>query len=386
MIPYGRHKIYPEDIDAVTAVLKNSLLTQGEQVPQFERAVCEYTGAQYGVACNSGTSGLHLACLALGVKEGDIVWTVPNSFAASANCARYCGADIDFVDIDPQTRNLCLNHLSQKLNEASKHNTLPKAIIVVHFAGHSCEMASIAALTEPFGIALIEDAAHALGGKDAHGNVVGKCTYSLMTVLSFHPVKSITSAEGGMVLTNDANLATLLRRYATHGITRDESLFNDENRDQPWFYTQLELGYNYRLSDLHAALGRSQMMRLDRFVSARSALAKQYDDLLAELPIKRPLLDENSAWHLYTIELVCHEREAVFKALRERGIGVNVHYIPIHFHPYYKALGFTKGMFPNAETYYKNVITLPLFPTMTNEEQRKVVTQLTEVLKSEVSE
>ncbi|QDG37685.1 UDP-4-amino-4,6-dideoxy-N-acetyl-beta-L-altrosamine transaminase [Alteromonas mediterranea] len=386
MIPYGRHKIFPEDINAVTAVLKDSLLTQGEQVPQFEQAVCAYTGAGYGVACNSGTSGLHLACLVLGVKEGDIVWTVPNSFAASANCARYCGAVIDFVDIDPQTRNLCLNHLSQKLNEAAENNTLPKALVVVHFAGHICDMASIAALTKPFGIALIEDAAHALGGKDARGNAVGRCTYSLMTVLSFHPVKSITSAEGGMVLTNDASLATLLRRYATHGITRDESLFEAENRDQPWFYTQLELGYNYRLSDLHAALGRSQMMRLDTFVSARLALAKQYDDLLAELPIKRPLLDENSAWHLYTIELVCHEREAVFNALRARGIGVNVHYIPIHFHPYYKALGFTKGMFPNAETYYKNVITLPLFPTMTDEEQREVVTQLTEVLKSEVLE
>lgn len=380
MIPYGKHKLYPEDIAAVTDVLENEFLTQGQQVPLFEQAVCNYTGATHAVACNSGTSGLHIACLAIGVKPGDMVWTVPNSFAASANCARYCGADIDFIDIDPLTRNLSLAALTHKLHFAAAENRIPKAIIVVHFAGSSCDMAEIAALTEPYGIALIEDAAHALGAKDAEGHYVGQCKYSAMTVLSFHPVKSITSAEGGMVLTNDEELAVLLRRYASHGITRDAAAVGSEHQHEPWFYAQLELGFNYRLSDLHAALGRVQMAHLDEFVAKRLALAKIYDKALDALPVSKPLLDENSAWHLYMIELNRHDRKAVFLQLRERGIGVNVHYIPIHLHPYYQKLGFAPGQFPCAEAYYENALTLPLFPAMSADVQQTVIRQLREVL------
>jgi len=380
MIPYGKHSIFPEDIEAVTKVLQDGFLTQGEQTPLFEKAVSNYTGARYGVACNSGTSGLHIACLAAGVSRGDLVWTVPNSFAASANCARYCGADVDFVDIDPLTRNLSVSALEDKLKVAIKNRRLPKLLIVVHFAGSSCDMAAIAKLTTPLGIALIEDAAHALGGKDSEGNKVGACKYSLMSVLSFHPVKSITSAEGGMVVTNDEKVATLLCRYRSHGISRDPHLFEEAHLDEPWFYAQYELGFNYRLSDLHAVLGLSQLNRLDEFVSLRRGLAQRYNTLLDSLPVKKPTFDENSAWHLYMIEVPEHDRKRVFNQMRERGVGVNVHYIPIHLHPYYRNLGFKVGQFPNAEQYYSHALTLPLYPSLKQEEQHFVVSQLEEIL------
>ncbi len=380
MIPYGKHTLFPDDIDAVTQVLEQGFLTQGQQVPAFERALCDYTGAAFAVACNSGTSGLHIACLAAGVTSGDVVWTVPNSFAASANCGRYCGAEVDFVDIDPVTRNLCTASLVDKLHLAAAENKIPKVIIVVHFAGSSCDMAEIAAITEPFGITLIEDAAHALGAKDAQGHIVGAGKYSTMTVLSFHPVKSITSAEGGAVLTNDDELAALLRRYASHGITRDPSMLGDAHQDEPWFYAQFELGFNYRLSDVHAALGLSQLKHLDNFVARRYALAQVYHEALADLPVIRPVLDPNSAWHLYMIELTEHDRKQVFNVLRERGVGVNVHYIPIHLHPYYQQLGFRSGQFPNAEHYYSRALTLPLFPALSADNQMEVITQLSEVL------
>ncbi|CAD5285963.1 UDP-4-amino-4, 6-dideoxy-N-acetyl-beta-L-altrosamine transaminase [Alteromonas sp. 38] len=380
MIPYGRHKIFPEDITAVSEVLKEGFLTQGEQVPLFEKAVCDYTGANFAVACNSGTSGLHAACLAAGITTGDLVWTVPNSFVASANCARYCGADIDFIDIDPKTRNLCVAKLFEKLQLAVAVNKLPKAIVVVHFAGSSCDMAAISSLTTQYGIVLIEDAAHALGGADQYGNKVGLCKYSAMTVFSFHPVKSITSAEGGMVLTNDEATATLLRRYISHGICRDNTLFDDNHKGEPWYYAQFELGFNYRLSDIHAALGRSQLKHLDDFVLSRFTLAKRYDELLEGLPIVRPILDAKSAWHLYMIEVSDKQRTSVFNLLRERGIGVNVHYIPIHLQPYYQRLGFVPKMFPNAESYYKRAVTLPLFPSLTSEQQDEVVRQLHEAI------
>ncbi|MAJ70887.1 MAG: UDP-4-amino-4,6-dideoxy-N-acetyl-beta-L-altrosamine transaminase [Alteromonadaceae bacterium TMED7] len=380
MIPYGSHTLSEEDIDAVTEVLKHEFLTQGKQVPAFEQALCQYTGADFAVACNSGTSGLHIACLAAGVGASDVVWTVPNSFAASANCARYCGAKIDFVDIDPRTRNICTSALVDKLYLAAAENKLPKAIIVVHFAGISCDMAAISAITEPFGITLIEDAAHALGAKDALGNTVGAGKYSAMTVLSFHPVKSITSAEGGAVLTNDEELASLLKRYASHGITRETAMLGDAHAEEPWLYAQCELGFNYRLSDVHAALGRSQLKHLDGFVARRYELATIYDQALAGLPVIRPVLDPNSAWHLYVIELTAHDRKQVFNALRERGIGVNVHYIPIHLHPYYQQLGFKPGQFPNAENYYRCALTLPLFPTLSADNQMEVIKQLSEVL------
>ncbi|MDC8830457.1 UDP-4-amino-4,6-dideoxy-N-acetyl-beta-L-altrosamine transaminase [Alteromonas gilva] len=380
MIPYGKHTLFPDDIEAVKHVLESSFLTQGDQVPRFEQAICQYTGAEYAVACNSGTSGLHIACLAAGVSRGDTVWTVPNSFAASANCALYCGASVDFVDIDPATRNICISALTDKLHLALAENKIPKVIIAVHFAGSSCDMAAISAIVEPYGITLIEDAAHALGGSDSDGNRVGLCKYSAMTVLSFHPVKSITSAEGGMVLTNDEETARQLRRYASHGISRDPQLIGAEHADEPWFYAQFELGFNYRLSDLHAALGLSQLKHLDDFVARRLALVREYDKELTDLPVIKPILDENSAWHLYMIELNRHDRKTVFTQLRERGIGVNVHYIPIHLHPYYQKLGFAPGQFPHAEHYYERALTLPLFPAMSADNQQEVVKQLREVL------
>lgn len=380
MIPYGKHRIFADDVRAVVDVLEHGFLTQGQQVPLFESALCQYTGAAFGVACNSGTSGLHIACLAAGVKPGDVVWTVPNSFVASANCALYCGAEVDFVDIDPVTRNMSVDALVDKLHLALAENKIPKAIVVVHFAGSSCDMAAIAEITEPYGITLIEDAAHALGANDSQQHKVGACKYSAMTVLSFHPVKSITSAEGGAVLTNDEELAVLLRRYASHGISRDPAMFGESHHDEPWFYAQFELGFNYRLSDVHAALGRSQLKHLDEFVAQRLALAERYNEALDELPVIKPVLDTNSAWHLYMIELTTHDRKVVFNELRARGIGVNVHYIPIHLHPYYQRLGFKSGQFPHAEAYYERALTLPLFPALTADNQKEVITQLREVL------
>lgn len=380
MIPYGKHTLLEQDIDAVVDVLKNQFLTQGSQVPLFEQELCRYTGAQSAVAVNSGTSGLHIACLAAGVTAGDTVWTVPISFAASANCARYCGASVDFVDIDPHTRNLNVSALVDKLHLAAAEHTLPKVIVVVHFTGSSNDMAAIAAITEPFNITLIEDAAHALGASDPQGHKVGACKYSAMTVLSFHPVKSITSAEGGAVLTNDDELAALLRRYASHGITREPGMLGDEHADEPWFYAQFELGYNYRLSDLHAALGRSQLAHIDEFIARRRALAENYHQALADLPLILPQPDANGAWHLYMVELTAHDRTDVFNALRARGIGVNVHYIPIHWHPYYQQLGFKRGQFPQSEAYYNRALTLPLYPGLSADNQNEVIQQLKEVL------
>lgn len=380
MIPYGKHTLLEQDIDAVVDVLKNQFLTQGSQVPLFEQELCRYTGAQSAVAVNSGTSGLHIACLAAGVTPGDKVWTVPISFAASANCARYCGASVDFVDIDPHTRNLNVSALVDKLHLAAAEHTLPKVIVVVHFTGSSNDMAAIAAITEPFNITLIEDAAHALGASDPQGHKVGACKYSAMTVLSFHPVKSITSAEGGAVLTNDDELAALLRRYASHGITREPGMLGDEHADEPWFYAQFELGYNYRLSDLHAALGRSQLAHIDEFIARRRALADNYHQALADLPLILPQPDANGAWHLYMVELTAHDRTDVFNALRARGIGVNVHYIPIHWHPYYQQLGFKRGQFPQSEAYYNRALTLPLYPGLSADNQNEVIQQLKEVL------
>ncbi len=380
MIPYGKHTLLEQDIDAVVDVLKNQFLTQGSQVPLFEQELCRYTGAQSAVAVNSGTSGLHIACLAAGVEPGDTVWTVPISFAASANCARYCGASVDFVDIDPHTRNLNVSALVDKLHLAAAEHTLPKVIVVVHFTGSSNDMAAIAAITEPFNITLIEDAAHALGASDPQGHKVGACKYSAMTVLSFHPVKSITSAEGGAVLTNDDELAALLRRYASHGITREPGMLGDEHADEPWFYAQFELGYNYRLSDLHAALGRSQLAHIDDFIARRRTLAENYHQALADLPLILPQPDANGAWHLYMVELTAHDRTEVFNALRARGIGVNVHYIPIHWHPYYQQLGFKRGQFPQSESYYNRALTLPLYPGLSADNQNEVIQQLKEVL------
>ena len=380
VIPYGKHSIDSKDIASVIEVLENRFLTQGSMVPDFESRLSEYTGSHCAVAVSSGTSGLHIACLALGITSGDLVWTVPNSFVASANCALYCGADIDFVDIDQQTRNLSIEALKHKLIEAHSAGRLPKALIVVHFAGQSCDMKAIQDLTQPYGIKLIEDAAHGLGGSFLNGKI-GSCQFSDMTVLSFHPVKSITTAEGGAVLTNDAMLAQRLALFAKHGVTRDHNLMDGES-EGPWYYQQIELGYNYRLSDLHAALGVSQLQKLDSFIALRRQLAANYQRELQDLPLRLPQVPTytESAWHLYVVEVIEGKRKHVYDALQKRGIGVNVHYIPIHLQPYYRRRGFRTGDFPHAERFYQNAITLPLFPSMTADEQNKVVQALKEVL------
>jgi UDP-4-amino-4,6-dideoxy-N-acetyl-beta-L-altrosamine transaminase len=380
MIPYGKHLVDEDDVDAVVEVLRNQFLTQGTVVPQFEQALCEYTGANHCVAVNSATSGLHVACLAAGVAAGDSVWTVPNSFVASANCALYCGATIDFVDIDPLTRNIDISALETKLQHAATQNCLPKALIVVHFSGLSCDMQTIQKLTQLYSIVLIEDAAHGLGGSYQQSKI-GSCVYSDMAVLSFHPVKSITSAEGGAVLTNQSQLYQKLQLFAKHGVTKDPSQYQGENHG-PWYYQQLELGYNYRLSDLHAALGLSQLNKLDVFIQKRSELAKVYDNALADLPLKLPVEEPQfkSAWHLYMVELTQHDRQHVYQQLHDKGVGVNVHYIPIHLQPYYQQLGFKQGAFPVSEHFYQNALSLPLFPSLTDTEQAKVIAVLHEVL------
>ncbi|WP_340676720.1 UDP-4-amino-4,6-dideoxy-N-acetyl-beta-L-altrosamine transaminase [Paraglaciecola sp.] len=380
MIPYGLHTIDDADVESVIEVLRNQFLTQGTVVPKFEQALCDYTGAKYAVAVNSATSGLHIACLAAGVGRGDVVWTVPNSFVASANCARFCGADVDFVDINAATRNIDVTALAEKLLLAAEQNKLPKALIVVHFAGLSCDMQTIHKLISAYNIVLIEDAAHALGG-DYLGRKIGCCQYSAMTVLSFHPVKSITTAEGGAVLTNNSAYFTKLQLFAKHGVTRDPALMQGES-DGPWYYQQVELGYNYRLSDLHAALGITQLQKLDQFVAKRRLLAQRYKQQLANLPLTLSCEDsyQHSAWHLYMVELKHHDRLHTYKRLHELGIGVNVHYIPIHLQPYYQTLGFKAGDFPVAEHFYQHALTLPLFPSMTQEQQNKVIAVLHEVL------
>jgi UDP-4-amino-4,6-dideoxy-N-acetyl-beta-L-altrosamine transaminase len=384
-IPYGKHHIDQADIDAVVDVLENHFLTQGSKVPEFEQALCDYTGANYCTAVNSATSGLHIACLAAGVGAGDVVWTTPNSFVASANCAIYCGAKIDFVDIDAHTRNIDTSLLAQKLSDAKKANCLPKAIVVVHFAGFSCDMKAIASLLEDTDICLIEDAAHGLGGTYANTKI-GSCAYSDMAVLSFHPVKSLTTAEGGAVMTNSAIYAEQLVLFGKHGITRDKAQMQGEGIDLEqqgaWFYQQVTLGFNYRLSDMQAALGISQLRKLDGFIAARQARADIYFNELKALDLKLPLNDSvnQSAWHLFMIEVTQHDRQKVYQQLQEKGIGVNVHYIPIHVHPFYQKMGFKYGDFPVSEKYYEKAITIPLFPSLSADEQYRVVEVLKEVL------
>ncbi|MFT7411800.1 MAG: UDP-4-amino-4,6-dideoxy-N-acetyl-beta-L-altrosamine transaminase [Paraglaciecola sp.] len=380
MIPYGKHLVDEQDIDAVVDVLRNQFLTQGAIVPQFEQALCDYTGCQFATAVNSATSGLHVACLAAGVGQDDVVWTVPNSFVASANCALYCGANIDFVDIDVVTLNIDIDALTNKISQAAQSNSLPKALIVVHFSGLSCDMQVIHALTQKYAIVLIEDAAHALGGSYQQQKV-GSCQYSDMSVLSFHPVKSITSAEGGAVLTNNKIYDDKITLFAKHGVTRDVEQMVTESHG-PWYYQQVALGYNYRMSDLHAALGLSQLSKLDSFIFRRTELALKYQKKLINLPLKLPAFSDssNSAWHLYMVELIQHDRKSVYEQLHAKGVGVNVHYIPIHLHPYYQQLGFKKGDFPIAENFYNNALTLPLFPSLSDEQQNIVIDVLHKIL------
>ena len=380
MIPYGRQDISDEDVSAVAAVLRSDFLTQGPAVPEFERSVASYCGAKHAVAFNSATSALHIACMALGVSRGDLVWTAPNTFVATANCARYCGADVDFVDIDPVTLNMSTEKLAEKLAQAKRAGRLPKVVIPVHFSGQSADMRAIAALGSKYGFKIIEDASHAIGGR--YGDLpVGSCAYSDIAVFSLHPVKIITSGEGGLALTNDAALFARLARLRTHGITRQASEMQNEV-EGPWYYEMIDLGYNYRLTDIQAALGLSQMKKIDTFVARRHHLARRYDKLLPELPVVTPVQskDSYSALHLYVIQVdsrrTNHNRAAVFGKLREQGIGVNVHYIPVHLQPYYRALGFKPGDFPASEAYYRNAITIPLYASLTETQQDSVVEAL----------
>ncbi len=382
MIPYGQQSINQADVDAVVEVLRSEFLTQGSVVPAFEKAVASHCGANHAVAVSSATSALHVACLALGLRSGDWLWTSPNTFVASANCGLYCGANVDFVDIDPQTYNLCVDALISKLEIAEKENRLPKVLIAVHFAGQSCDMARISELAEKYSFSIIEDGTHALGGA-YKGQAVGNCCYSDITVFSFHPVKIITTGEGGMALTNNEELANYMMRLRTHGITRDISLMTHEAHG-PWYYEQVELGFNYRMTDIQAALGISQLSRLDDFVSRRNQLAQRYDEAFVDFPIQLQLVprDVYSARHLNVVRVSAERHLEIFQRLRTQGIGVSLHYIPVHLQPYYRRLGFTEGNFPHAESYYREAISLPMFAALSESSQERVITVFHQVIHS----
>jgi len=384
MIPYGRQSISQDDIDAVVAVLKSDFLTQGPCTPAFEQAIADYCHVRHVMAVNSATSALHIACLALGVGPGDYVWTTPITFVASANCALYCGAKVDFVDIDSHSYNMSVEKLREKLLIARTNGCLPKVIIPVHLSGNPCDMAGIHALSKEFGFKVIEDASHAIGGQ-YQNEPIGNCRYSDITVFSFHPVKIITTAEGGAACTNDAGLASKMALFRSHGITRDQAQMTGPS-DGPWYYQQIELGFNYRMTELQSALGLSQMSRLDSFVSQRHKIAQAYDHLLEGLPLQRPWRDSSnySGMHLYVVRL---QRESlkkthldIFKELREHGVGVNLHYIPIVMQPYYKNLGFSIEAFPESQKYYSEAISLPIFSGLSEMDQSKVCEALTQTL------
>lgn len=384
MIPYGKQEITQNDIDAVVDVLHSDFLTQGPKVPAFEQAIAEYTGAKHALAVNSATSALHIACLALGLGEGDRLWTTPVTFVASANCGRYCGAEVDFVDIDPHTYNLCPKQLKVKLKHAKATGTLPKVVVAVHLCGQSCDMQAIGQLADEYGFKVIEDASHAIGGK-YQNKPIGCGQYSDITVFSFHPVKIVTTAEGGVAVTNDDTLAKSMALYRSHGVTREPSFMEGDSHGD-WYYQQVALGYNYRMTELQAALGLSQMRRVDQFVSARHRLAARYNEKLQDLPLVLPyqLTDTYSGLHLYVIRLqlakLSKTHKQVFDALRQHGIGVNVHYIPVHTQPYYQQLGFGLGDYPHAEQYYQEAISLPMFHAMTDEQQDTVINVLIAIL------
>lgn len=385
-IPYGRQHITQDDINAVVDVLRSGYLTQGPCVPRFEQAISRYCGVQHAVAVNSATSALHIACLALGLGPGDELWTSPITFVASANCALYCGARVDFVDIDPATFNMCPQQLETKLISARELGRLPKVVVVVHLCGQPCDMVRIHNLAKEFGFKVIEDASHAIGGK-YRGSAIGNCLFSDITVFSFHPVKIITTAEGGMAVTNDPELAARMVLLRSHGITREPGEMT-KAPDGPWYYQQIELGYNYRMTELQAALGISQMDRLDVYVSQRHELAVRYDRLLSGLPLRRPYQAEfsYSAFHLYVIRVEGGDdgrgHRKIFESLREQGVGVNLHYIPVYLQPYYQAMGFRAGVCPEAEAYYHQAISLPMYATLTNEQQDAVVGALEVALSS----
>lgn len=384
MIPYGHQSISQADIDAVDEVLRSDWLTQGPAVPRFEGTVAQASGATFAVACSNGTAALHIAALAAGLGPGDLLWTVPNTFVASANCARYCGADVGFVDIDEHTHCIDVSDLEARLERADRSGRLPSVVVPVDFAGLPCEMARVRELADRYGFTVIEDAAHALGAT-YRGTPVGSGAYAHMTTLSFHPVKLVTTGEGGMVLTESPDLDGRLRLFRNHGITRDRQLM-EVHDEGAWYYEQVELGYNYRLTDIQAALGASQMDRLETFLDERRRLAERYDELLDGLPLALPPRSEGSesAWHLYVVRVPAvfgRSRLEVFDSMRQAGIGVNVHYIPVHLQPYYRRLGFGPGDFPAAERYYSEALTLPLYPGLTDAEQESVAVALRDALR-----
>jgi UDP-4-amino-4,6-dideoxy-N-acetyl-beta-L-altrosamine transaminase len=383
-IPYGRQDITAEDLEAVAGALRSDWLTQGPAVPSFEAALSGYCGTGHAVAVNSATSALHIACLAVGLGPGDLLWTSPNTFVASANCGLYCGAQIDFVDIDRFTFNMSVTALAQKLEQAKAAGKLPKVVIPVHFGGQSCDMEPIFELSRRFGFHVIEDASHAVGARYQE-RPVGSCQYSDIAVFSFHPVKIVTTAEGGMALTNDPTLAGRMRMLRSHGITRDPADMVGPS-EGPWYYQQVALGFNYRMTDILAALGLSQVKRLDAYVARRHEIARFYDEALRDFPITRQLhlRGSYSALHLYVIRLrldgLSVGRRDVLVSLRSKGIGANVHYIPVHLHPYYEQMGFKPGDFPEAESYYAEAISLPMFPALTDRQQQAVIEALRDSL------
>lgn len=381
MIPYGRQSITDEDIAAIVDVLKSDFLTQGPAIPAFEKAVAARVEAKYSTAVNSATSALHLALSALDVGQGDMVWTSPNTFVASANCAIYCGANVDFVDIDSETFNMSPIALEKKLEAAAASNSLPKVIIPVHMCGQSPDMKEINTLAQRYDIKIVEDASHAIGA-EFNNQPVGSCQFSDITVFSFHPVKIITTGEGGLATTNDPNLAQKMQRRRSHGITRDPALMENESHG-PWYYEQIELGWNYRMTDIQAALGLSQLSRLDEFLYKRREIFSRYDAALSHLPLKRPKQNSQSAWHLYVIQLdnnIRHERRRVFEYLRDKGIGVQTHYIPVHLQPFYQKMGFSYGHCPIAENVYQRSISLPMHPYLPQADQDYVIQTLTSAL------
>ena len=384
MIPYGRQDITDQDIDSVISVLKSDLITQGNAVPAFEKKIADYVGVSNAIAVNSATSALHLSCMALGIGKGDLVWTSPITFVASANCALYCGANIDFVDIDEDTYNLCPLKLEEKLKVAKSNNLLPKAVIPVHLTGQSCDMEKIHMLSKEYGFYIIEDGSHAIGA-EYNKTKVGSCAYSDICVFSFHPVKIITTGEGGMALTNNDEIASKIERLRSHGITRDENIMNDVSHG-PWYYEQHDLGLNYRITDIQAALGISQMDRLDEYVEQRNIHADRYDSLLKDLPIQTPYQDQlnYSSRHLYVIRLkldkISLTHKEVFESLRKNNIGVQLHYIPVPIQPYYSNMGFSMKEFPNSNAYYQEAISIPMFPTMTIEQQDTVISNIKKIL------
>ncbi len=371
MIPYSRQSINENDINEVIKVLKSEMITQGPIVEKFEKTICSYTSSNYSVLTNSATSALHISCLALGLSKGDILWTSPNSYVASANVGLLCNAKVDFVDIDPENYNMCPTALSIKLKNAEKLGQLPKIVMPVHFAGQSCDMIKIKKLSEKYGFKIIEDASHAIGGS-YNNTKIGSCRFSDITVFSFHPVKIITTAEGGCAITNNEEIFEKLKLLSSHGVTRNPKFMAEKNSDK-WVYDQISIGFNYRMSDMNAALGLSQLLRIDCFLKKRNKIAKKYFQQLKNIDLKLPKQEDYnlSAFHLFPIQV--KNRKRIYELFHQNDIKVNVHYRPIHTQPFWQKRGFKSGLFPNSEFYYSQAISLPIFYDLNDELQDNVI-------------